>query len=108
MTDHSLAIHRLLDEAFAGTDMTPEVRDLKEEMRSNLVARMGELERSGVSSEAAAQRAMAELGDIRSIIADMGTPSAAPWMSPGSIDSRLADDENIFICLLMPMAFAWV
>ena len=36
------------------------------------------------------------------------TPSAAPWMSPGSIDSRLAEDENIFIFLSSPMVFAWV
>ncbi len=80
MTDNSLAIHRLLDEAFAGVEMTAEARDLKEEMRSNLVARVAELESSGMSREVSAQRAMAELGDIRSIVADTGTTSAAPWI----------------------------
>ncbi|GIH09327.1 hypothetical protein Rhe02_73940 [Rhizocola hellebori] len=80
MTDNNLAIHRLLDEAFADVEMTSEARDLKEEMRSNLVARMAELERSGVSSDASAQRAMAELGDIRSIVAEAGATSAAPWI----------------------------
>ena len=42
-------IHRLLDEAFAGIEMTPEVQDLKEEMRANLVARIDELEAAGLS-----------------------------------------------------------
>ena len=32
-------IHRLLDEAFAGIEMTPDAQDLKEEVRANLVAR---------------------------------------------------------------------
>ncbi|MBV1850036.1 permease prefix domain 1-containing protein [Catellatospora tritici] len=80
MTDSSLAIHRLLDEAFAGIELTPEARDLKEEMRANLVARVAELEQSGVSGDVSAQRAMAELGDVRSIVADAaGTPST-PWL----------------------------
>lgn len=81
MTDDSLAIHRLLDEAFAGIQMTPETRDLKEEMRANLVARLAELERSGVSRDVSAQRAIAELGDIRSIVAEAAaTPPAPPWL----------------------------
>lgn len=83
MTDkHSpLAIHRLLDEAFAGIDMTAEVQDLKEEIRANLVARAAELERSGLPAGQAAQRAVAELGDIRSVIDETGTASkqTAPW-----------------------------
>ncbi|MDI1462894.1 permease prefix domain 1-containing protein [Catellatospora sp. KI3] len=81
MTDSSLAIHRLLDEAFAGIDMTAEARDLKEEMRANLVARVAELEQSGVGGDESARRAMAELGDVRSIVAETaGAPSAAPWL----------------------------
>jgi hypothetical protein len=77
-----LAIHRLLDEAFAGVDMTAEVQDLKEEMRANLVARAAELEHSGSSPDQAARRAMAELGDIRSVIDETGGGSAqaAPWL----------------------------
>jgi hypothetical protein len=76
-----LAIHRLLDEAFAGIDMTPDVQDLKEEMRANLVARAAELQGSGVSAADAAQRAIAEQGDVRSVIEDTATASAdaAPW-----------------------------
>lgn len=83
MTDkHSpLAIHRLLDEAFAGVDMTAEVQDLKEEMRANLVARAAELQSSGSSADEAAHRAIAELGDIRSVIDEtgQGPDQAAPW-----------------------------
>ena len=37
-------IHRLLDEAFQGIDMTPDAQDLKEEVRANLVARVDERE----------------------------------------------------------------
>lgn len=59
-------IHRLLDEAFAGVDMTPDAQDLKEEIRANLVARVDELEAEGVSDAAA--RAMAELGDVRELL----------------------------------------
>ena len=40
----ALDVHRLLDEAFAGVLMTPDLQDLKEEMRANLVARTGEIE----------------------------------------------------------------
>ncbi|MEU7823648.1 permease prefix domain 1-containing protein [Catellatospora sp. NPDC049133] len=81
MTDDSLAIHRLLDEAYAGIEMTPEARDLKEEMRANLVARMAELGGSGVSGAESARRAMAELGDIRAIVTETAaTSTAAPWL----------------------------
>jgi hypothetical protein len=77
----TLDIHRLLDEAFAGIAVTPEVQDLKEEMRTNLVARVGELQASGVAPDDAARRAIAELGDVRTIVDETtrvtgGTP---PW-----------------------------
>jgi hypothetical protein len=77
----SLDIHRLLDEAFAGIAVTPEVQDLKEEVRGNLVARVTELTASGVAPSDAAQRAVDELGDVRALVEDMdrvGGPSA-PW-----------------------------
>jgi len=76
-----LEIHRLLDEAFAGIEMTAEAQDLKEEMRGNLGVRVSELERQGMSGDQAARRAIVELGDIRSIVDDMEPASggAAPW-----------------------------
>lgn len=61
-------LHRLLDQAFAGVEMTPEAQDLKEEIRANLVARVADLERAGLSPGAAVQRATAELGDVRSLL----------------------------------------
>lgn len=78
----AMEIHRLLDEAFAGVDATPEVQDLKEEMRANLVVRVDELKRSGLPADVAAQRAMAELGDIRAVVDELETPAAntAPWV----------------------------
>ncbi|MGW6454004.1 hypothetical protein [Isoptericola sp. NPDC055063] len=36
-------VHRLLDDAFAGVEPSPEVQDLKEEIRANLEARAAEL-----------------------------------------------------------------
>jgi hypothetical protein len=76
-----MEIHRLLDEAFAGIDVTAEVQDLKEEMRGNLAVRVAELEESGLPADVAARRAVAELGDVRSIVDDTrseGRP-APPW-----------------------------
>lgn len=64
------SVHRLLDEAFSGVHMTPEAQDLKEEMRGNLLARTAELEASGVTGEAAARRAIEELGDVRALVSD--------------------------------------
>ncbi len=61
-------IHRLLDEAFAGVEMTPDAQDLKEEVRANLVARTAELEAAGTSSSDAARQAITELGDVRVLL----------------------------------------
>ena len=47
-------IHRLLDEAFAGVTMTPELQDLKEELRGNLPSRVDELQKSGMDAAKAA------------------------------------------------------
>jgi hypothetical protein len=71
-------IHRLLDDAFRDVAMTPDAQDLKEEVRANLVARVEELETSGVAPAEAAQRAIAELGDVRELL-DEPTDAAAPW-----------------------------
>jgi len=72
----STDIHRLLDEAFAGVEMTPDAQDLKEEVRANLVARVAELESSGRSSTDAAQLAISELGDVRELLGE--SASSAP------------------------------
>ncbi len=63
-------IHRLLDEAFAGIEMTPAAQDLKEEIRANVAAQVDDLVAAGVSPAEAAQRAIAELGDVRSLLDD--------------------------------------
>ena len=72
----STDIHRLLDEAFAGVELTPETQDLKEEIRDNLLFRVAELEASGIEPSDAARRAIAELGDIRALVD--GEAAAAP------------------------------
>lgn len=63
-------IHRLLDDVFTGIEMTPDIQDLKEEVRANLIARVAELETSGVAPAEAARLAIVELGDIRELIGD--------------------------------------
>lgn len=63
-------IHRLLDEAFAGVEMTPEVQDLKEEVRANLRARAAELEAAGATPGDAARAAVRELGDVRELVGE--------------------------------------
>ena len=72
-------IHRLLDEAFAGIAVTPDTQDLKEEVRTNLLARVNELEAAGAAPDDAAQRAIAELGDLRELVGeDAAVLSSAP------------------------------
>ncbi|WP_353113926.1 permease prefix domain 1-containing protein [Microbacterium sp.] len=61
-------IHRLLDEAFAGIEMTPDAQDLKEEIRANLSAQVDELVAGGASPADAARQAVAELGDVRALL----------------------------------------
>ncbi|WP_062387357.1 permease prefix domain 1-containing protein [Demequina iriomotensis] len=70
-------IHRLLDEAFADVEMTSEARDLKEEIRANLMARTGELEGDGLSPVAAARRAIEELGPLDELLGETAPSSAA-------------------------------
>ncbi|MDG4798202.1 permease prefix domain 1-containing protein [Micromonospora sp. WMMD1082] len=81
--DAALDVHRLLDEAFAGAEMSPERQDLKEEIRANLVARVGELVDTGLHPATAARQAMTELGDLGPLLdaapaGDGGSP-APEW-----------------------------
>ncbi|MEJ3403961.1 permease prefix domain 1-containing protein [Rathayibacter sp. YIM 133350] len=63
-------IHRLLDEAFLGVGMTPDAQDLKEEVRANLLSRVADLEAAGATPSDAARQAIAELGDVRELVAE--------------------------------------
>ena len=74
-------VHRLLDEAFVGVEMTPDRQDLKEEVRANLVARVAELQAGGLSGGAAARRAIEELGDVHTMI-DGTEPAGRAAASP--------------------------
>ncbi len=65
MTTYDSQLHRLLDDAFAGIAVTPDTQDLKEELRSSLIARVAELTAQGVPDAEAARRAIDELGDVR-------------------------------------------
>jgi hypothetical protein len=70
MNADSSDIHRLLDEAFTGVTMTPELQDLKEELRGNLAARSAELQAKGKDAATAARTAVTEL-DIPQLIAGL-------------------------------------
>ncbi|VXB94917.1 conserved membrane hypothetical protein [Microbacterium sp. 8M] len=73
-------IHRLLDEAFAGIEMTPAAQDLKEEIRANLTAQVDDLVAAGASPAEAARRAIADLGDVRALLDDEpASASAQGW-----------------------------
>lgn len=74
-------IHRLLDEAFAGVDMTPDAQDLKEEVRTSLVARAAELEAAGRTPSDAARTAVAELGDVRGLLGDEADAAPAAGLA---------------------------
>lgn len=63
-------LHRLLDEAFDGVEMTPAARDLKEEVRANLSAQVDDLVARGSSPDDAVRRAFADLGDVRALLDD--------------------------------------
>ena len=83
MSDHTTpspatgaAVHRLLDQAFVGVEMTPDAQDLKEEVRANLVARAAELEATGTPPADAARRAIDELGDVRELREGASAPDA--------------------------------
>lgn len=84
-------IHRLLDEAFLGVEMTPDAQDLKEEVRANLLARAAELEASGMTPTDAAIEAIAELGDVRDLLADEGTQASAA--APSSVHGTARRDD---------------
>ncbi|KQO97555.1 permease prefix domain 1-containing protein [Leifsonia sp. Leaf264] len=71
-------IHRLLDEAFLGVEMTPDAQDLKEEVRANLMARVADLEASGTTATDAARQAIDELGDVHELVAEAVGPSVSP------------------------------
>src|SRR3954453_15077407 len=97
MNADSSDIHRLLDEAFAGVAMTPELQDLKEELRGNLAARSAELQAGGKEAASAARTAVAELGDIPELIAGVGGRAGARRRrapAPGPAEARLRDPSH--------------
>ena len=86
----STDLHRLLDEAFAGVEMTPEAQDLKEEIRDNLLFRVAELEASGVEPSDAARRAISELGDVRALVDGSSDAPGADAPTPVRAESAAA------------------
>src|SRR4051794_37545289 len=90
MNVDSSDIHRLLDEAFAATTMTPELQDLKEELRGNLAARSAELQAAGKDAASAARTAVAELGDIPELITSVAGGADAKPLSPGAAAAEAA------------------
>lgn len=85
-------VHRLLDEAFADVPLTPEVQDLKEEIRAGLVDRVAELQATGATAEEAARRAFAELGDVTALAAEVADAPASPGPAGGARASQSRPD----------------
>lgn len=99
-------IHRLLDEVFAGFESTPEVQDLKEEIRANLAARAAELEASGLSPDDAAQRAVDELGDVRELVTSVPSTPSGSFSPPIGVRVRPKPAFVVRTVLLSLVAFA--
>jgi hypothetical protein len=79
-----VSIHRLLDDAFEGVAMTPELQDLKEELRASLLARAEELQHGGADPAAAATTAMREIGDIDDLVAAVSSGDPFPASGHGA------------------------
>lgn len=93
MSDNT--VHRLLDEAFADVEMTPETQDLKEEIRANLLDRVSELTASGVAPGEAARRAVDELGDVRELLGTGATTDAGAELGSGVPEHGPARRETL-------------
>ncbi|WP_275005601.1 permease prefix domain 1-containing protein [Promicromonospora iranensis] len=113
----STSVHRLLDEAFAGLPATPDVQDLKEEIRANLLDRVAELTAGGVAPDEAARRAVDELGDVRALAEEASGPTAytqpagapATVPSPAELAARNRVPRNpayVAVVVLMSMVLA--
>jgi hypothetical protein len=102
-------IHRLLDEVFVGIEMSTERQDLKEEIRANLIARVAELEASGVDPDGAARRAIDELGDLRDAL-DLTGPApdaeASAWAQHQVRPQPAYLLRTIALCLVAAAALA--
>jgi hypothetical protein len=85
--DWGIQVHRLLDEAFGGVEMSPDRQDLKEEIRANLLVRAAELEATGLAPRDAAHRAVEELGEVSAIL-DVPPPEAGS-AGPGWMPQRI-------------------
>lgn len=86
------SIHRLLDEAFAGVAVTPELQDLKEELRASLAARAQELQDAGVDPARAAATAMREIGDIDDLVAAVSDGDRIPASDHGTMGPHAHPD----------------
>lgn len=60
-------IHSYIEDLFKGYEDTAELRDFKEEIISNLNERIQDLQHNGLNKEEAFTKAIAELGDIKTI-----------------------------------------
>jgi hypothetical protein len=93
-------IHRYLDDVFSGAAITPDLQDLKEELRGSLMARVADLQASGATPAVAAAAAIDELGDVRELIAEVetevsGGPGTAARASGGARASGSIGYQNL-------------
>ena len=104
------SVHRLLDEAFEGVEMTPDLQDLKEEIRANLAVRADELMVDGRSPEQAARPAFDELGDLGATKTNRHKPwvlaQSADFEDRFSTDPAAAARFGIYTAVLWTAAFA--
>lgn len=90
-------IHRYLDEAFAEIAVTPEIQDLKEEIRGNLAARVSELVANGMDASGAATTAIDELGDIRELVDELDESDHSEGAQHDDPRSRAASVTSAYL-----------
>ncbi|MCL2468574.1 MAG: permease prefix domain 1-containing protein [Micrococcales bacterium] len=98
-------IHRLLDEAFAQTTDSPDVQDLKEELRANLEARVAELVEEGTGPDEAARRAFYELGDLSTLLGDTSADPLPPALDKTRLPAPFVVRTTV-ICAFLVLILA--
>jgi hypothetical protein len=91
LDDHS-ELDARLDAAFRALPDTDDLRDLRDELRASLADRVSELEASGFGPVGAIDRALAELGDIEALAAEVtGQPVTRGTVGAGGLEGGVRE-----------------
>ena len=95
LDDHS-ELDARLDAAFRALPDTDDLRDLRDELRASLADRVSELEASGFGPVGTIDRALAELGDIEALAAEVtGQPVTRGTVGAGGLEGGVREAAEI-------------